>query len=401
MRILIFFVYYRKTMRSNVIIIGAGAAGMMCAIEAGKRGRTVIVLDHASKPGRKILVSGGGRCNFTNLNMRSDNYFSANPHFCKSALARFTPQDFIALIEKHRISWREKEDGQIFCTGSSRQIADMLGKECDSARVQFRLNCRLEKITKKSRFSVKTNSGVIESESLVIATGGLSYPSLKATGLGHRLAAQFGLRIIRLKPALVPLTFSRSDLQKFGDLSGVSVRSNVSCNNKEFSGDILFTHRGPSGPAILQISSYWKKGDVIHIDLLPDIDIYGKLIEKRQSRIQIKNLLAQYLPKRFIHKWCELYIKSKPLCRYADKELEGISGRLQNWEIKPEGTEGYNRAEVTLGGVDTDELSSKTMEAKKVPGLYFIGEVIDVTGQIGGYNLHWAWASGYAAGQYV
>ncbi|MEK6528508.1 MAG: NAD(P)/FAD-dependent oxidoreductase [Nitrospirota bacterium] len=393
--------YYRKTMHSNVIIIGAGAAGLMCAIEAGKRGRTVIILDHASKAGRKILISGGGRCNFTNLNMRPDNYLSANPHFCKSALARFTPRDFISLIEKHRISWREKEDGQIFCAGSSRQIADMLGKECDSAEVQFRLNCRIEKITKNSRFSVKTNTGVIETESLVIATGGLSYPSLKATGLGHRLAAQFGLRIIRLKPALVPLTFSRSDLQKFADLSGVSVKSNVRCNNKEFSGNILFTHMGLSGPAILQISSYWKKGSVIHIDLLPDIDIHEKLIEKRQSRMQIKNLLAQYFPKRFIHKWCELHIKSKPLCRYADKELEGISERLRNWEIKPEGTEGYNRAEVTLGGVDTDELSSKTMEAKKVPGLYFIGEVIDVTGQLGGYNLHWAWASGYAAGQYV
>lgn len=401
MRILIFFMYYRKTMHSNVIIIGAGAAGMMCAIEAGKRGRTVMILDHASKAGRKILISGGGRCNFTNLNMRPDNYFSANPHFCKSALARFTPRDFISLIEKHRISWREKEDGQIFCAGSSRQIVDMLGKECDSAGVQFRLNCRIEKITKKSRFSVKTNSGVIETDSLVIATGGLSYPNLGATGLGHRLAEQFGLRIIRLKPALVPLTFSRSDLQKFGDLSGVSVKSNISCNNKKFSGKILFTHKGLSGPAILQISSYWSKGDVINIDLLPDIDIYEKLIEKQQSRMQIKNLLSQYFSKRFIHKWCELYIKSKPLCRYSDKELEDISGRLQNWEIKPEDTEGYNRAEVTLGGVDTDELSSKTMEAKKVPGLYFVGEVIDVTGQLGGYNLHWAWASGYAAGQYV
>lgn len=388
-------------MHSNVIIIGAGAAGLMCAIEAGKRGRSVIILDHASKVGQKILISGGGRCNFTNLNIQPDNYLSANLHFCKSALARFTPRDFITLIEKHRISWCEKEDGQIFCAGSSRQIVDILRKECDSAGVQFQLNCKIEEITKKSRFSVKTNSRVIESESFVIATGGLSYPNLGATGLGHRLATQFGLRVIQPKPALVPLTFSSKDLEIFSELSGVSVKSKVSCNNKGFSGNILFTHRGLSGPAILQISSYWKKGDVIHIDLLPDIDIYGKLIEKRQSRIQVKNLLAQYFPKRFIYKWCELYIKSKPLSQYADKELEGISGHLKNWEIKPAGTEGYNRAEVTLGGVDTDELSSKTMEAKKVPGLYFIGEVIDVTGQLGGYNLQWAWSSGYAAGQYA
>jgi len=388
-------------MHSNVIIIGAGAAGLMCAIEAGKRGRSVIILDHASKVGQKILISGGGYCNFTNLNIQPDNYLSANPHFYKSALARFTPRDFITLIERYRISWREKEDGQIFCAGSSRQIVDMLRKECDFAGVQFRLNCKIEEIAKKSRFSVKTNSGVIESESLVIATGGLSYHNLGATGLGHRLAEQFGLHIIQPKPALVPLTFSSKDLEIFSELSGVSVKSKVSCNNKGFSGNILFTHRGLSGPAILQISSYWKKGDVIHIDLLPDIDIYGKLIEKRQSRIQIKNLLSQYFPKRFIHKWCELYIKSKPLSQYADKELEGISGHLKNWEIKPAGTEGYNRAEVTLGGVDTDELSSKTMEARKVPGLYFIGEVIDVTGQLGGYNLQWAWSSGYAAGQYA
>jgi predicted Rossmann fold flavoprotein len=401
MSILIFFVYYRKTMHSNVIIIGAGAAGLMCAIEAGKRGRTVIILDHASKAGQKILISGGGRCNFTNLNMRPDNYLSANPHFCKSALARFTPQDFILLIEKHRISRHEKQDGQIFCAKNSRQIVDMLRKECDSAGVQFQLNCRIEKITKKDRFSVKTNSGVFESESLVIATGGLSYPSLKATGLGHRLAEQFGLRITRLKPALVPLTLSGSDLQKFKDLSGVSFKASVKCRGREFSNEMLFTHHGLSGPVILQASSYWQQGEKILVNLLPGFDARSIFLSNRQSRTEMKNLLAQYLPKRFAHRWCELFLPSKPLCQYNDKELSDASCLIHEWVLRPAGTEGYSKAEVTAGGVDTEELSSKTFETKKVQGLYFIGEVIDVTGHLGGYNLHWAWASGYAAGQYV
>jgi len=389
-------------LKKDVVIIGAGAAGLMCAIEAGKRKRSVLVLEHMDKTGKKIRVSGGGSCNFTNIHLSPDHYLSANPHFCKSALARFSPHDFIAMLESHGITYYEKEKGQLFCRGTSVDIVRMLHEECNKAGIEIHLNCRTGSIrTKAGLFFASTHFGRIEARALVIATGGLSYPELGATGLGHRLAAQFGLRIIQPKPALVPLTFSSKDMEIFSELSGVSVKSKVSCNNKEFSGNILFTHRGLSGPAILQISSYWKKGDCIHIDLQPDIDIYGKLIEKRQSRIQIKNLLAQYFPKRFIHKWCELYIKPKPLCQYADKELEGISKHLKNWEIKPAGTEGYNRAEVTLGGVDTDELSSKTMEAKKVPGLYFIGEVIDVTGQLGGYNLQWAWSSGYAAGQYV
>jgi hypothetical protein len=388
-------------MNSDVIIIGAGAAGLMCAIEAGKRGRPVIILDHASKIGQKILVSGGGRCNFTNLNIQAENYISSNPHFCKSALARFTPQDFIALVKKHRISYNEKEDGQMFCNGSSRQIVDMLIGECNSSGVKMCLNCKIEEITKNRRFIVKTNSGMIESESLVVATGGLSYPNLGATGFGPHIASQFGLRIISPRPALVPFTFSRGDRERFAELSGVSLKAVVICGKHEFKGEMLFTHKGLSGPAILQASSYWADGEEIIINLLPGIDAKSIFMSSRQSRIEMKNLLSRYLPKRFAHKWCEFYLPSKPLCQYNDKELLDASRLLHEWIIKPAGTEGYKTAEVTAGGVDTDELSSKTMEAKKSAGLYFIGEVVDVTGHLGGYNLHWAWASGYAAGQYA
>ena len=388
-------------MNSDVIIIGAGAAGLMCAIEAGKRGRSVIILDHASKIGQKILVSGGGRCNFTNLNIHAENYISANPHFCKSALARFTPQDFIALVKKHRISYHEKEDGQIFCNGSSRQIVDMLLDECNSVGVKMRLNCKIQEITKNRRFIVKTNSGMIESESLVVATGGLSYPTLGATGFGHHIASQFGLRIIPPKPALVPFTFSRGDRERFAEISGVSLKTVVNCGGHEFKGEILFTHRGLSGPAILQASSYWQNGEEIIINLLPGIDAHSIFLYSRQRRIEMKNMLSCYLPRRFAHIWCEFYLPSKPLCQYNDRELLDASRLVYGWAIKPAGTEGYRTAEVTAGGVDTDELSSKTMEAKKVTGLYFIGEVVDVTGHLGGYNLHWAWASGRASGQYA
>ena len=388
-------------MKSDVIIIGAGAAGLMCAIESGKRGRSVIILDHASKIGQKILVSGGGRCNFTNFNIQAENYVSANPHFYKSALARFTPQDFIALVRKHRIGYHEKEDGQMFCNGSAWQIVDMLQKECSSAGVEIRLNCKIEGITKKNRFIVRTNSGVIESESLVVATGGLSYPNLGATTFGHRIAAQFGLRIVPPKPALVPLTFSRSDREKFGELSGISLEAVIKCGGHEFRGEMLFTHKGLSGPAILQASSYWENGQEIIINLLPRNDARSMFLSNRQSRVEMKNLLSRYLPRRFAHIWCEFYLPSRPLCQYNDKELLDASRLLHEWIIKPAGTEGYRTAEVTAGGVDTDELSSKTMEAKKVTGLYFIGEVIDVTGHLGGYNLHWAWASGWTAGQYA
>jgi len=372
----------------------------MCAIEAGRRGRKVLVLDHAGKTGQKIRVSGGGNCNFTNIDAGPEHYLSQNPRFCKSALSRFTPGDFISLVEKHGIKYHEKEYGQLFCDGGSDAIINMIRKECKEAGVEIHLNCRISGINKQEFFKVTSSSGNFISEALVVATGGLSYPKFGATGFGHRIAEKFGLRVTPLKPALVPLTLNRKDTGIFSELSGISVKAKVSCNNKGFYGNILFTHRGLSGPAILQISSYWNKGDDIHIDLLPDTDICH-LIGSRQSRMEMKNLLARYFPKRFIQKWCDLYIRSKPVCRYADKELEDIVRRLKCWEIKPAGTEGYSTAEVTLGGVDTDELSSKTMEAKKVQGLYFVGEVVDVTGQLGGYNLQWAWSSGWAAGQYV
>ncbi|RJQ50241.1 MAG: NAD(P)/FAD-dependent oxidoreductase [Nitrospiraceae bacterium] len=388
-------------MERDVIIIGAGAAGLMCAIEAGKRGRKVLVLDHAYKPGQKIRVSGGGNCNFTNINTRPLHYISRNPHFCKSALSRFTPSDFIELLKKHHIGYHEKELGQMFCNEGSVAILNMLRKECEAAGVELHTNCRISEINKQSPFKVMTASGTFLSGSLVIATGGLSYPKLGASGFGHRIAEKFGLKLTPLKPALVPLLFSRKDLVVFNKLSGVSVKVKVGSNSKEFYGNMLFTHKGLSGPAILQISSYWNNGDTIHVDLLPDIDVLKVLAENRRSRMEMKNLLSRYFPKRFIQIWCEMYIRSKPVCQYSDMELEDISGRLKDWKIKPSGTEGYNTAEVTLGGVDTDELSSRTMEAKKVQGLYFAGEVIDVTGQLGGYNLQWAWSSGYAAGQYV
>lgn len=388
-------------MKKDVIIIGAGAAGMMCAVTAGKRGRSTVVIDHAPHIGQKIHVSGGGRCNFTNLNMQPENYISSNLHFCKSALARFTPDDFLSLVKKHRIRFLEKEKGQMFCEGSSSQIVDMFKKECDSAGVKFQLNCGIIEIVKKNMFIVKTNANAIESGSLVIASGGLSYPNLKASDLGLRIAKQFKLSIVLPRPALVPLAFSGADREQFRQLSGVSFRGAVKCNGHEFIGEVLFTHRGLSGPAILQASLYWDHGKEIIIDLLPGIESNSMFLSHQHSRIEMKNLLAQHLPKRFAHAFCEYYLPSKPLCQFNEKELLAASILLHNWRIKPSGTEGYAAAEVTSGGIDTNELSSKTMEAKKVPGLFFIGEVVDVTGHLGGYNLHWAWASGSAAGAYV
>ncbi|MDO8446819.1 MAG: NAD(P)/FAD-dependent oxidoreductase [Deltaproteobacteria bacterium] len=388
-------------MKKDVIIIGAGASGLMCAIEAGKRGRSVLVLDHSEKIGEKIRVSGGGRCNFTNIDIRPDNYISNNPHFCKSALARFTPNDFIAMLERHGIDYYEKEAGQLFCRGSSGEIINMLQEECSRMGVEIRIHCRIEDVKRDDLFTVSTNLGTFETESLVVATGGLSYPKLGATDIGYRIARQFGIKVVAARPALVPFTLTPQDLKIATELSGVSINAVVTCHGRSFRGDILFTHRGLSGPAILQISSYWNPGDVININLLPDTDAYDLFMARRQGRMEMHNLLSEFLPRRFAQKWCELYIQSKPLNQYSDKELKAIAQQIHNWTVKPIGTEGYKTAEVTLGGIDTDELSSKTMEAKKVSGLYFIGEVVDVTGQLGGYNLHWAWASGFAAGQYV
>ncbi|CAG1000672.1 hypothetical protein METP3_03283 [Methanosarcinales archaeon] len=391
--------------KKDVIIIGAGASGMMCAIESGKRGRTVLVLDHAEKIGKKIRISGGGRCNFTNINIHSTNFISNNPHFCKSALSRFSPRDFIALIEKHGIKYEEREVGQLFCAGSAEEIIKMLEKESNDAAVEIILNCHIIKVEvkKEDSFIVSTDNGIFQSGSLVIATGALSYPQIGASGMGHDIAKQFGLKVTELKPALVPFIFSRKDMAIFSELSGISIDGAIKCNKMEFRGSILFTHRGLSGPAILQISSYWKEGNTIVIDLLPGIDIFGIFVERQlnKSKIDMHNLLSEYLPSRLSKIWCASNIKSKPVNQYNEKELKNIAHLIHNWEIKPNTTEDFKTAEATLGGIDTDELSSKTMGSKKVKGLYFTGEVIDVTGQLGGYNLHWAWASGFVAGQYA
>jgi predicted Rossmann fold flavoprotein len=387
--------------KKDVIVIGAGASGLMCAAECGKRGRSVLVLDHAERMGSKILISGGGRCNFTNLHVTAGHYLSENPHFCKSALARFTTQDMLSLARKHGIKYYEKEAGQLFCVKSSRDILTMLRSECDRAGVEMFLACRVTEIQKSGAFLVATDHGTIQSDSLVIATGGLSYPGLGASGLGHGIARQFGLRVTEVKPALVPLVFSGRDQKIFRDLAGISLDSAVECGGSRFRGNILFTHRGVSGPAILQASLYWRPGIPILIDLLPGIDVPAAFNLKRQSTMEMRTLLNQFFPKRFVQAWCDLYLTSKPISQYSDRELRLIANQLHSWMIRPNASEGYKSAEVTAGGVDTVELSSKTMESKKAPGLYFIGEVLDVTGHLGGYNLHWAWASGHAAGQFA
>jgi len=388
-------------MQKDVIIIGAGASGLICAIEAGRRGKSVLVIDHSQKIGSKIRISGGGRCNFTNLHVSADHYISENPHFCKSALSRYTPNDFIALLRKHRISFHEKEAGQLFCDATSAEIIVMLRTECEKAGAEFLLGCSVKKIAKDDLFSVATDRGIFQSGSFVIATGGLSYPKLGASDLGYRTAKQFNINIISARPGLVPLTLSGKELEVFRELSGVSINAEVSANKTAFQGSLLFTHRGLSGPAILQISSYWNKGDLLSIDLLPGHSAYDLLLADRQSRKEIKTVLSQYLPSRFIQAWCGHYLPIKPICQFSEKELKAAAEKLNAWQVRPSGTEGYAVAEVTIGGIDTNEVSSKTMEAKKVPGLYFIGEALDVTGQLGGFNLHWAWASGHAAGQYV
>ncbi len=385
-------------MNYDIIIIGAGAAGLMCAIEAGNRGRKVLVTEHADKPGKKILISGGGRCNFTNLNVSSENFVSSNPHFCKSALARYTPKDFISLVEKYGIKYHEKKLGQLFCNGSAKEILQMLLDECSSAGVEIILNCTVSEIIKQNNFAVKTTVGNFNCESLVIASGGISIPQMGATDFGYKIAKQFGLKITKTVPGMVPFVLNDESLS---GLSGLSIDSNVSCNNTSFRENILFTHKGLSGPAILQISNYWNNGDKVIIDLLPGIDISVVLSENKPNKTVLVNVLAKFFPKRFAEKWCELNYPSKPVNRLSDKEIELISNKLHNWEIIPKETEGFGKAEVTKGGIDTNELSGKTMETKKVPGMYFIGEVVDVTGWLGGYNFQWAWASGYAAGQYV
>lgn len=384
-----------------MIIIGGGAAGLFCAIEAGKRGRRVLVLEHAGQVGKKIAISGGGRCNFTNVYTSAANFISANPHFSKSALARYTPADFIALVERHGIAYHEKKLGQLFCDGSSRQIINLLLAECGDANAEIRCNCRVRRVEKTDQFLVETDQGTFTCQSLVIATGGLSIPQLGATDFGYQIARQFDLRLEPTRPALVPLTLPAQTQARLVALSGVSLDAVARLGDAEFRENILVTHRGLSGPAILQVSSYWQPGDSIHLNLLPETDALSLLLEHQHSEIELANLLGQHLPRRFALEWCKLYAPSRPLKQFTERELEALAQKLQRWEITPAGTEGYKKAEVTAGGVSTGELSSRTLEARRVPGLYFIGEVLDVTGQLGGYNFQWAWASGYAAGQFA
>ena len=385
--------------RSDVIIIGAGAAGMMCALTAAQRGRKVVLLDHYSKLAEKIRISGGGRCNFTNLNTKPDNFLSHNPHFIRSALSRYTPQHFIALLDKHGIGYHEKTLGQLFCDDGSEAIIAMLKKECDDAGVKWMRPCEVGEIRHGTRFTVMTSRGLLEADALVIATGGLSIPKIGATPFGYKVAEQFGIPMTKLKPGLVPLTFHPEEWTAYAELTGASLDAVVSYGKQRFREDLLFTHRGLSGPAILQISSYWEAGQPLSIDLLPDLDMREVFIEQAKNKLLLSNFLAQYLPKKLADIVSTQWIaENKPLNQYSPKVLAALADRLKNWQVTPTGTMGYSKAEVTCGGVDTKALSSKTMESNEVSGLYFLGEVMDVTGQLGGYNFQWAWASGYAAG---
>lgn len=389
----------------DVVIIGASASGLMCAIEAGKRGRNVIVLDHANKAGKKILMSGGGRCNFTNYDVSANNYISHNPHFCKSALSRFTQWDFIAMVNDYHIPYHEREHGQLFCNDSAKDILNMLLAECNKAGAKIQLNCDIGDITRldNGHFSISTSKGHFDSASLVVASGGLSIPKMCATPLGYKIAEQFAINIWPTTAGLVPFTLQPADKERFSPLSGIAINASVSSQRATFRENILFTHRGLSGPAILQISSYWQPGESISINLLPDIDLAEQLKKAQQQHPQqlLKTWLGQLLPKRVIGTLLDDALLNSPLQSIPHKQFVNIAQQLQAWHIKPNGTEGYRTAEVTLGGVDCDALSSKTMESKSVAGLYFIGEVVDVSGWLGGYNFQWAWSSAWCAGQYV
>lgn len=389
--------------RYDVIIIGAGAAGMMCAIEAGTRGKKVLILEKTTRAGKKILMSGGGRCNFTNLNTTSAQFISNNPHFCKSALSAYTPYDFIALVEKYHIKYYEKTLGQLFCEGKSNEIVDMLLKECARYAVQIHYSQTIHHISKEEHFKINTDTSKYQCTSLVIATGGLSIPTLGSTPFGYQIANQFGLNVYPTRAGLVPLTLHPEEKDIYAALSGISINCRVHCNNIDFEESLLFTHRGLSGPAILQISSYWDVKDDIKIKICPNMNWHEELTKakKGQGNTQLKTYLNTHLPKKFIVSIFKQEILDKPLKQLEHKDFESIHQQLTELAIKPAGTEGYRTAEVTLGGVDCNELSSKTMEAKKIPGLYFVGEVMDVTGWLGGYNFQWAWASGYAAGRHV
>jgi predicted Rossmann fold flavoprotein len=385
----------------DALIVGGGAAGLMCALAAGRRGRRVLVIEHANRVGKKILMSGGGRCNFTNTGTGPGNFLSANPHFCKSALARYTPTDFIEMVDRHRIAWHEKELGQLFCDDSSKQIVRMLLDECASAGVRIETGCSIDRVRHgDAGFHLDTRTGVFSAPALVVASGGLSIPSMGASGFGYELARQFGHRVLPTRAGLVPLTLSGTHQERLGDLAGVALPVEARCNDAAFRNFMLLTHRGVSGPAILQVSSYWQPGDDLRLDLLPGEDAYAWLLEQRAQRPagELRTALAERMPKRFAQRLCEHWLESKPLRQYRDADLRTIATVLSDWRLVASGTEGYRTAEVTLGGVDTDELSSSTMQSRRVPGLYFIGEVVDVTGWLGGYNFQWAWASGHACG---
>ena len=387
----------------DAIIIGAGAAGLMCALTAGARGRRVLLLDHADQAGKKILISGGGRCNFTNLYSAPENFLSGNPHFCKSALARYTQYDFIALIDKHGIPWHEKTLGQLFCDGSARAVVAMLLAECEAAAVDIRLGHRITEISRGDSFTVQTDHGEFTAGAVVMASGGLSIPKMGATGFAHDMARKFGLPLTDIRPGLVPLTFANADLDFMRPRSGVARDCVATCGAASFREAMLFTHRGLSGPAILQVSSSWRDGQEITLNLLPDQDAGGFLRDRKRARpkAEAKTILSDILPARLATALCETHLPTGPVGDIPDRSLTALGDRLNRWVLVPSGSEGYAKAEVTLGGIDTDALSSRTMEAKEVPGLYVIGEAVDVTGWLGGYNFQWAWSSGHAAGEAV
>lgn len=400
--------------QTDVIIIGAGAAGLLCAANAAVRGRQVLVLDHANKPGKKILMSGGGRCNFTNMEVLPKNFLSANTHFCKSALARFTQWDFIGLVLKHGVPYHEKKLGQLFCDNKAQDILDLLLNECDEAGAKIITHCAIQSVQALPaeqaplRYKLVTSLGEIVCESVVVATGGLSIPTMGATGLGYELASQFGLGLKPRSSGLVPFTLSPAQLEPLKDCVGNAAEVTVTCGDQAFTENMLFTHRGLSGPAMLQISSYWQPGQSLIINLLPKLDLveFLSLQQRERPKVLLTTIMGELLTKNIAQSFCEAYCKAgggdiRPINQYTPKELQAVADQFHRWEIMPAGTEGYRTAEVTLGGVDVDFLSSKTMEAKQQPGLFFIGEVVDVTGHLGGFNFQWAWASGFAAAQFA
>jgi predicted Rossmann fold flavoprotein len=389
--------------RFDAVIIGAGAAGLMCGWTAGQRGRRVLLLEGSPRVGQKISISGGGRCNFTNLRVEPKNYLSENPHFCKSALSRFTPLDFLKLVEKHGIAYHEKAPGQLFCEDRARRIVDLLLVECKAGGVTLKTGCTVKRVEKKEAFIVQTDSATYTAPSLVVATGGRSYPETGATGFGYEIAEQFGLGVTACRPALVPLSYQSADVKRYRSLSGISVIAAVATGSTAFTDAVLFTHKGLSGPAILQLSSYWTPGQPITLDLLPHLRLDEAILKWKSERpkAELKTLLREHLPERLAHCFLDLHGQNRPVQQLTVQDGETLARIFHHWQIQPGGTEGYAKAEVTRGGVDTRELSSKTFESRKVPGLYFIGEVIDVTGWLGGFNFQWAWASGHCAGLFV